>query len=656
MAGRVLLMDNQQDVLDKWGKLLEGDGYSVLRAATLAEAEELLSHAWIQLAILDIRMVDENDENDISGLLLAKKPEFEPVPKIILTAFPSYEYVREVLAPDARGQRPALNFIAKSEGPQALRQAVQRAFDEQIRVNWDLGIQWDEREHLSFFHLASILQADLHAEDLVSRASELEDIFRRLFYDYQQIRIDRLFWHDGRRFCLPVLAQTRQGALALRVLVCGRQEMIGREFQYRQEPASKAGRDTELVAMTETVHFGAITYVLGVETETAHTLRHLFQSGRERPLRKAFDHLLQEPLSAWHQRGQTVEQERDLMSLYRARVGLEASTISRPEVNRRVDALIQSVRPLSAVEIERTGGQVVFRFPAQPPLACPDPVQAVYATLERYGESVVCKISPGQLTADNVLVDAGQQTWLTDFGSIGQAPQWWDYVCLEAIVRFDLSQAPDLLAWLEFEECLTAPAGLQDRLPEQDVIADLRTSVALIEQIRRQAGSETGADIAPYYAGLLAWAMGAVARYDPSALYTRAEQMHNAHLLLAAALIARRLQDPLANTPVEGALRLEEDGKVWIGEHCVATLAGQELDLLRCLLEKSSQVLTRRAIVESVFGEEYSALEAFQEDTRINTLVGRLRKDIEPDPGRPRYVQTVRGKGYRLSVTGAPDG
>jgi hypothetical protein len=210
------------------------------------------------------------------------------------------------------------------------------------------------------------------------------------------------------------------------------------------------------------------------------------------------------------------------------------------------------------------------------------------------------------------------------------------------------------LAWQDFEECLLAPAGLQDRLQEQDVIADLRTSVALIEQIRRQAGDETGNDIAPYYAGLLAWTVGAMARYDPDAIYTRAEQMRSAHLLLGAALLARRLQEPLHHAPLEGTLRLEDDGSVWIEDHCVTTLTGQELALLRCFFEQSGQILDRQAIVESVFREPYSEYDKYQE-TRINTLVGRLRKDIEPDPRRPRYVHTVRGKGYRLTATGKSD-
>jgi DNA-binding winged helix-turn-helix (wHTH) protein len=266
---------------------------------------------------------------------------------------------------------------------------------------------------------------------------------------------------------------------------------------------------------------------------------------------------------------------------------------------------------------------------------------------------VVCKISPGWLTADNVLVDGDQWSWLTDFARAGQAPQWWDFVCLEAMIRFDLSQAPDLLAWHEFEECLVAPVRLHEGLREQDAIAELRMSVVLIEQIRRQAGSETGPDPLPYYAGLLAWAVGATAQYDPTALYTQTERMRGAHLLLAAAMLARRLGKALPVDPPMGPLRLKGDGSVWVGDRRVGELVGRELALLRCLHERAGQIVSRKTIVESVFGEPYRSGNE-QLESRINSLVRRLREDIEPNPDHPRYILTVRGGGYRLQVDVRP--
>jgi len=652
MKKTILFMDNEQDFLDVHSRLLEHAGYQVVRACSLKEAKDRLEERHVHLAILDIRMADEDDEQDISGLLLAQQEDYRPIPKIILTAYPSYEYVRDALGIAADGQPPAVNFLDKDEGPEALLQAVGRVFDQHVLLNWDLDIHWDPREYLSFLHLAGLLQSDLADEVLVYRADELEHLVRRLFGDYRQIRIGRVFWRDRWRFCLPVLAQSPQGATDARILVCGERGQLRRELEQMRELAPRTPEGTTLDNTIETMHFGAATYVLpDADIETVQTLRDLVGEGRERPLKKAFSHLLEEVLAAWHQRGQRVEEEGDLTSLYRGWVGLGSDDLSRTEVERRVKTLTQEVRPLSAVDIEYANGELAFHFPSLAPLICPDPVAFVYAPLKQYCRPVVCKISPGQLTADNVLIDTEQRTWLTDFAHAGQAPQWWDFVCLEAIVRFDLSQAPDLLAWQEFEERLVTPGGLADRLQAQDVVPDLRTSVVLMEQIRRQAGSEAGLDPVPYYVGLLVWAVGAMAHYDPAILYTQAEKMRGAHLLLAAAMLARRLGETLPTALPGGTLRLDEDGTVWIGDHCAGPLVGQELDLLCCLYEQAGRPVSRKTIFESIFGEKYLAGDADQEG-RINSLIRRLRVKVEPASSRARYIRTVKKKGYCLVASG----
>jgi hypothetical protein len=333
----------------------------------------------------------------------------------------------------------------------------------------------------------------------------------------------------------------------------------------------------------------------------------------------------------------------------------ESERLLEQDLDRRTDELIEAIRPLTPVGIQRAGGQIIFQFPAQLPLTCPDPVQTARDVSQELGSSTVCKISPGRLTADNVLVDENQETWLTDFSGAGQAPQWWDYVCLEASIRFDLSHATDLLTWLDFEACLVTPTGFQDRLSTQEVLPALRTHVSLIEEIRKQAGGETGQDIVPYYVGLLMWTLGEIARYDPSILHDQREQMRGAHLLLAGALIARQLHEPISPVSVQGALRLDPDGKVWIGDHLQATLNdGQELRLLKLLLEHNEEIVARKQVVELVFLESTKQGLPPGTGTRINNLVNRLRQDIEPDPSHPRYVQTVRGQGYRLFAEGIP--
>lgn len=661
----ILLVDNDADFLDTRREYLENAGHRVLTADSLEQARKKLADEFVHLALLDIRMVDDDDDRDTSGLTLAKDPAYRSVPKIMLTGFPTYQAVREALGPALDGLPPAVAFLAKQEGPAAMIDGVNQVLATHVRSNRDLLIQWDAHQGLSFVYLISLLQSGLPDESLPQRADELEDLFRRLFRDDVQIRIPTLFWHGGERFCLPVLIQSSEAAVDARIVVCGQRESLEQEMRQVRGLAPVTLRGLRLDRTAETPHLAATAFALpDANLETFRPLRALFQEGRERVLKAALQDLLAHVLPAWHQRGQEV-QAGDLMGLFRRRAGLGEEDPPRAEVERRVDVILQASRLLGALEIERQEGSILFRFPNESPEIFPDPVARAYSPLPEIPGPIVCRISPGLLTADNILVDGDQHVWLTDFSGAGQSPQWWDFVCLEALLRFDLSQAPDFLAWHEFEESLVQPAQLHDDL-DRGVAAGLRTTVSLIEPIRRQAGSETGPDVLPYYAGLLAWTVGALARHDPDAFLIHEEKMRGAHLLLSACLLARRIdeliherqQAPVSPIPREKqtatrALRLDKDGiQVWIGPDRAVALTGQERELFLCLYERAGRVVPRKTIVERVLKQTYEPGDEAQENS-LNSLVRRLRQKIEPDPGQPRHLLGTRSQGYRLE-TGEP--
>jgi DNA-binding response OmpR family regulator len=68
-----------------------------------------------------------------------------------------------------------------------------------------------------------------------------------------------------------------------------------------------------------------------------------------------------------------------------------------------------------------------------------------------------------------------------------------------------------------------------------------------------------------------------------------------------------------------------------------------EADLLRYLVRNGGQIVSRKQILGDVWGLPEDT------DTRaIDNFVVRLRRYIEPEPSRPRYLLTVRGVGYKL--------
>ena len=72
-------------------------------------------------------------------------------------------------------------------------------------------------------------------------------------------------------------------------------------------------------------------------------------------------------------------------------------------------------------------------------------------------------------------------------------------------------------------------------------------------------------------------------------------------------------------------------------------LTPHEFELLRVLAQNEGKLLTHPAILREVWGPAYG-----EESHYLHVYVSQLRRKIESDPARPRYLLTVPGAGYRL--------
>ena len=101
----------------------------------------------------------------------------------------------------------------------------------------------------------------------------------------------------------------------------------------------------------------------------------------------------------------------------------------------------------------------------------------------------------------------------------------------------------------------------------------------------------------------------------------------------------------------EGQTLLEFDGlTINLEERSISTINGtfelppKEFDLLLFCAKNQGKILTKQKIYEAVWGEPY-----VYDDSNIMAIISRLRKKIEESPGSPRYIQTVKGIGYRFN-------
>ncbi len=75
-------------------------------------------------------------------------------------------------------------------------------------------------------------------------------------------------------------------------------------------------------------------------------------------------------------------------------------------------------------------------------------------------------------------------------------------------------------------------------------------------------------------------------------------------------------------------------------------LTKAEFDLLHAFLARPNRVLGRQQLMGLTKGREWQAY-----DRSIDVQVGRLRRKIERDPGKPELIKSVRGVGYVFTAT-----
>lgn len=73
-------------------------------------------------------------------------------------------------------------------------------------------------------------------------------------------------------------------------------------------------------------------------------------------------------------------------------------------------------------------------------------------------------------------------------------------------------------------------------------------------------------------------------------------------------------------------------------------LSSKENAIMKLFMDNVNRIFPKDMIYEMIWGE------TIVDENAIMVYINRLRQKIEDDPGKPRYIQTVRGLGYRFVV------
>lgn len=82
----------------------------------------------------------------------------------------------------------------------------------------------------------------------------------------------------------------------------------------------------------------------------------------------------------------------------------------------------------------------------------------------------------------------------------------------------------------------------------------------------------------------------------------------------------------------------------------VVELSALEFKLLAAFVKRSGRLLTRTQLLDEVWGRDTHVT-----DRVVDNQVTNLRKKIEPNPDRPKYLVSLRGMGYRFDGEGMTD-
>jgi two-component system, OmpR family, KDP operon response regulator KdpE len=93
-----------------------------------------------------------------------------------------------------------------------------------------------------------------------------------------------------------------------------------------------------------------------------------------------------------------------------------------------------------------------------------------------------------------------------------------------------------------------------------------------------------------------------------------------------------------------GEIELDRERRLVKKAGAIVHLTPKEFDLLYCLMSRAGKPLTHARLLTSVWGTEYGS-----ELEYLRTFVRQLRKKLEDDPARPKYLFTESYIGYRFS-------
>jgi len=477
---RILVVDNEALVISATVKNLEYWGYAAFCAT--GEGPELMrdaihkAHAHrCHLALVDLRLLDDYDMRDTSGLDLIKP--LEPTHTIIVTASTDSRMSTNAL------ELGALGFVSKSEGPKILQAELEKCLKKLYANRSDKEIHWPA--DLDSAQVTRLLAGD---EAASASSDQADDVLVRLFPKQVRLKIEPLKDNPITSSSLKIrphsfVAQVRADANQPMIIKMARAARIRKEVENYESLVRDMleGRFCPQLQDHCTLWDigGAIYTLLGAKS--IHTFSNIYTVRPVEELAKPLRQLLGE---IWpNSYASTLQpQPYSLFEAYKRLwstdwyTQLPAWPNPRPGLPEPSDWLRRHVG--------LDGNPDISNLPNQ--------------------YSAVCH---GDLHGDNLLVDHNGIPWVIDFERTGPGPVLADFVEFEADILNRLAgfEDSDQVAFERVCRAITEPLSLLEAPLVEKKIGERSQKALALAYVLRQIAAQANRseDTRPYLWGLL---------------------------------------------------------------------------------------------------------------------------------------------------------
>ena len=474
MKGRILVVDDIDDVRVTVAGMLADEGYGVQVAATYEEAVERLQNTRFHVAILDVRL-DETDIDNEAGLhLMHYIHEMDSTTAIIiLTGYAEVRMIQDALRPGSDGQSLAFNFLEKFDIGK-LPQVVEQALEQAVCIN--LSLDFEDPGQVILGLAKRVRFQNKIKPNQEALVEEIEDLLCKLFNESDRIQIKspQNGYSAAAVFkVVPWFGDRGRGeALIVKIGESGIVDEEVERYNTFLDGLVVGNRVPTALNIARTRSLSGILYTF-VGLGVAKDFSIFFSEAGNNEVQNVLRNLYQKTCSAFHRNAIISSTPVNLQEIYFKELWLNPVTLEQG-----FQYMMGKRHPFHLEDTGRVwlGEEVTLLNPV------------AFVQKNDFQFPALIGIIHGELQGYNVLVDQFQQTWLIDFACTTRGPIAQDYALFETFLL--ISAVADqnwqtIYQWhrILFETRNMTAVPLSPKLKQIETIQKAHTAILTIRRL-----------------------------------------------------------------------------------------------------------------------------------------------------------------------------